>query len=93
MLTAITSVMMLHEQSLRNANCDTEKICTLAGVNANSSLGQLGGWNATSWIVTVAGLSAGGYLLWSHREDNGARVGVAVDPVGTGMGLGLRSTF
>jgi|HubBroStandDraft_1064217.scaffolds.fasta_scaffold52659_2 hypothetical protein len=92
-LTAITSVMMLHAQSVRDANCDAEKVCTLAGVNANSSLGQLGSWNAVSWIVTAAGLGAGGYLLWSHREDNGARVGVAVDPIGAGMGLGLRSTF
>jgi predicted MFS family arabinose efflux permease len=92
-LTAITSVMMLRAQSVRDGNCDAGRMCTLVGVDANSSLGQLGGWNAAAWIVAAAGLGAGGYLLWSHPGDGGSRVGVAVDPVGTGMGLGLRSTF
>ncbi|MGO9835965.1 MAG: hypothetical protein ACLP1X_17315 [Polyangiaceae bacterium] len=92
-LTAITSVMMLLEQSVRDGNCDAQKVCSLAGVSANSSLAQLGGWNAAAWIVASAGLGVGGYLLWSHPGDNGARVDVAVDPVGTGMGLGLRSAF
>jgi hypothetical protein len=92
-IALVTSGMMLHEKSVRDAGCDAQKACSLAGLNANASLTQLGGWNAAAWIAAVAGIGVGGYLLWSHPVGERSRVGVAVDPVGSGIGLGVRSTF
>jgi len=89
----VTSGMMLHEQSVRGGGCDDRKICTTAGFDANLSLGQTGGWNAAAWIVALSGLGVGSYLLWRNPSDGGSHAEVAVDPVGTGVGLGVRSRF
>lgn len=93
MIAIITSAMMLHENSVRDGSCDAQKICTPTGFDANASLGQLGTWNAAAWVVALGGLGVGSYLLWTHPVEGKSQVGVGVDPVGTGLGLGVRSTF
>jgi hypothetical protein len=93
LVALVTSGMMLHEKNVRDGHCDTQKVCSIDGANANTSLSQLGWWNATAWVVAVAGLGVGGYLLWSHPVEGRASTGVAVEPVGTGVGLGLRGGF
>jgi hypothetical protein len=92
-IAIITSAMMLHENSVREANCDGQKVCTPTGIDANATLSQLGTWNAAAWVVALGGLGVGSYLLWTHPVEGKSQVGVAVDPVGTGLGLGVRSTF
>jgi hypothetical protein len=92
-IAIITSAMMLHDNSVREANCDGQKVCTPAGIDANAGLAQLGTWNAAAWAVALGGLGVGSYLLWTHPVEGKSQVGVAVDPVGTGLGLGVRSTF
>jgi hypothetical protein len=90
----VTSGMMLHEKNVRDGHCDAQKVCSTDGANANASLSQLGWWNAAAWVVAAAGLGVGGYLLWSHpTEGRASTTGLAVGPVGTGMGLELGSGF
>jgi hypothetical protein len=85
---------MLHEKNVRDGHCDAQKVCSTDGANANASLSQLGWWNAAAWVVAAAGLGVGGYLLWSHpTEGRASTTGLAVGPVGTGMGLELGSGF
>ena len=90
----VTSAMMLHEKSVRDSACDGEKVCNAAGIDANGSLAQLGGWNAAAWIVAVGGLGAGAYLLlWHPSKDDKRGPEVSVGPFGSGAGLGIRSAF
>jgi hypothetical protein len=73
-----TSVMMLHQNDLRKADCEG-KACSAAGLNANAELASLSPWNIGSWVVGAAGLGIGAYLLLTHPSDKelGVQVGVA----------------
>jgi hypothetical protein len=92
-IAVVTSGMMLHEKSVRDSNCDTQKVCNQVGFDANGTLGLLGGWNAGAWIVAAAGLGVGGFLLWTNPADGGQRAALTVAPTGSGVGLGVRSCF
>jgi len=63
-VAVITSAVMLHDKNQRDADCNAQKVCTPAGLDANISLTQLAGWNAAAWIIAAAGLGTGGVLLW-----------------------------
>jgi hypothetical protein len=89
----VTSVMILHDKSVRDANCSAEKICSPAGLDANQDIGLLEGWNAGAWIVAAAGLGIGAYLILTEPVDGGQRTAIAIGPIGSGTGLGLRSSF
>jgi hypothetical protein len=88
-----TSLMMLHDKSVRDSNCSAQKICSQTGVDAAQDIGLLGGWNAGAWIVAAAGLGVGGYLLWRDPSGSERRTAITIDPMGTGVGLGVRSRF
>ena len=85
--------MILHDKSVRDANCNTEKICSPSGLDANQDIGLLEGWNAGAWIVAAAGLGIGAYLVLTEPADGGRSAAIAVGPIGSGTGLGLRSSF
>lgn len=89
----VTSVMILHDKSVRDANCSTEKICSPAGLDANQDIGLLEGWNTGAWIVAAAGLGIGAYLILTEPADGGQRTALAIGLIGSGTGLGLRSSF
>jgi hypothetical protein len=89
----VTSVMILHDKSVRDANCGTEKICSAAGLDANQDIGLLEGWNTGAWIVAAAGLGIGAYLILTEPADGGKRTALAIGAIGSGTGLGLRSSF
>jgi hypothetical protein len=89
----VTSVIILHDKSVRDANCSTEKICSQAALDANQDIGLLEGWNAGAWIVAAAGLGIGAYLILTEPADGGQRTAVAIGPIGSGTGLALRSSF
>jgi hypothetical protein len=92
-LAVVTSGMMLHEKSVRDGNCDAQKVCTQPGFDANRTLGSLGGWNAAAWIVAAAGLGVGGFLLWKDPADGGQHAAIIVAPTGSAVSLGVRSRF
>lgn len=92
-IAVVTSGMMFHEKSVRDSNCDAQKVCSQVGFDANETLGSLGGWNAASWIVAAAGLGVGGFLLWTDPADGGQRTAITVAPTYSGVGLGVRSRF
>jgi len=88
-----TSVMMLHDKSARDSNCNAEKVCSPAGLDANQDIGLLSGWNAGAWVLAAAGLGIGGYLVWKDSDDGEQRAAITISPMGSGAGLGVGSSF
>jgi hypothetical protein len=88
-----TSIVMLHDKSVRDSGCDANKVCTSAGLSANNELGQMVGWNIGAFAVAAVGLGVGAFLVLSNPSDRemGTQVGIA--PTGSGTGFVLRSTF
>lgn len=86
-----TSAMMLHQNSVRSSNCDAQKECTQAGLNANSQLSALSGWNTGAWLFAAAGLGIGAFLLISNPPDKGYEGSTAIT-IGPG-GAGLQGSF
>jgi hypothetical protein len=92
-VAAVSSGMMLHDKSVRDANCNAQKVCSPTGYDANLTLEHLSAWNAASWVLAVGGLGAGTYLLLSHPVANDTHVGIVVEAIGTGSGLGIEGAF
>ncbi len=88
-----TSYQMLHDKSVRDSNCDSQKVCSTAGFNANEELSAVSGWNIGSWAVAAAGLGVGAFLVLSNPRDPEATTQVGVGPTGSGAGLTVRSAF
>jgi hypothetical protein len=88
-----TSALLLHEKQVRDADCNARRICSSAGVDANGTIGTLVGWNTAAWVVTAAGLAAGGILLAISWRDAQRTTAITVAPTGSGVGLGVRSSF
>jgi hypothetical protein len=88
-----TSFMMLYENGVRSDECNSQKICSPRGIDANSRIDALAGWNAASWAVAVVGIGAGAYLILSNPPESQKTTAIGVGPDGSGMGLNLRSTF
>lgn len=89
-----TSVILLQDASTRSSNCNAQKICNPDGITANAQLSDLGPWNAATWIIGIAGLGIGAYLLVTHPTDRAMGwTQVGVQPNGSGASLELRSSF
>jgi len=103
-----TSILMLHENSVRNDDCNAQKVCSSDGLQANTKLGEAGGFNAATWIVAAAGLGVGAYLVLTSppSADGPAKssskpppsspppsAAIGVGPNGSGMGFNFRSQF
>jgi hypothetical protein len=91
-LAAVTSVMILHQKSVRDDDCDAHRMCSAAGLGANSTIDSLVAVNTVSWVVAAAGLGAGTVLLLTHPPDPRATA-ITLSPAGSGLGLGIRSSF
>jgi hypothetical protein len=91
-LATITSFMMLHENSVRNADC-ADKVCSPDGIAANGKLHDLAVWNAGGWVVAGAGGVAGAYLLLTNPTDKSLGTQIVVGPTASGSGLLLRGSF
>jgi hypothetical protein len=87
-----TSVRMLQVNGTRNEDC-TNKVCSPAGLDANTQLGQLAPWNVGAWTIAAVGLFAGVYLLLTNPSDAALHTQVGVAPIGSGTGLSLRGSF
>lgn len=92
-VSAVTSVILLHQKSVRTDNCNGAKECPQRGLDANSTIDSLVPWNTGAWIVTALGLGAGGYLLLTHRPQTPQRTVIAVSPSPSGIGVALGGTF
>lgn len=88
-----TSIFMLHDKSVRDDNCDANKVCSSAGLSANNELGQLVGWNIGAWAVAAVGLGVGAFLVLTNPSDKEMGTQVGVGQTGSGTGFLLRSTF
>jgi hypothetical protein len=88
-----TSVLMLEDSSTRSSNCNAQKACNANGVTANDQLTDLGPWNAGLWVVGLAGLGIGAYLLITHPSDKAMGTQVEIAPNGSGANFQLRSSF
>jgi hypothetical protein len=92
-----TSVLLVHEKSVRDGECDADKVCSQRGLDTSGTIGSLAAVNAAAWIVGAAGIGAGAILLLTHRAETTARTRdrliVAVSPTPTGVGVRLWSTF
>ncbi len=91
-LATVTSFMMLHENSVRNADC-VNKVCSSDGIAANGKLGNLAGWNAAAWGVAAVGAGAGAFLLLTNPSDESLGTQIGVGPTASGSGLLLRGSF
>ncbi len=87
-----TSILMLEDSSTRSSNCNG-KVCNASGLTANSQLNDLGPWNTAFWVVGVAGLGIGAYLLLTHPTDEAMGVKIGVSPTTSGANFELRSSF
>ena len=95
-LAAITSFMMLHDKSVRDQNCDSNKICSQTGLAANEDIANLASWNAGAWAVAGAGLTVGALLLLTNPPVRGPGIAIGVSPNGVngaGIGLDARGAF
>jgi hypothetical protein len=73
----VTSAIMLRQSSIRNDHCDAQHVCSQAGLDANTQLSQLGGWNTAAYFVAAVSLGLGVYLLLTNPSDRAvAEVGV-----------------
>jgi hypothetical protein len=91
-LATITSLMMLHQNSVRSADC-TDKVCSPDGIAANGKIGDLAGWNAAGWAVAVVGVGVGAFLILTNPSDAALGTQVGLGPTASGSGLLLRGSF
>jgi hypothetical protein len=91
-LATVTSFMMLHQNSVRSADC-VDKACSADGIAANGKLHDLAGWNALGWGVGVVGVGVGAFLLLTNPTDRSLGTQVGVGATGSGSGLLMRGSF
>ncbi len=84
---------MLHDKSVRDGNCNAQKVCSPSGFSANGDIASLAGWNAGAWVVAALGLGIGGVLVLSDHAGSSQRAAITVNAVGSGAGLGVESSF
>jgi hypothetical protein len=89
----VTSVMLVHQKSLLDGQCNSDKICSQSGLDAAGAISSLKPWNTGTWIAAAVGLGAGAALVWTSQPDQPAATAITVMPEGSGAGLGLRSAF
>lgn len=92
-IALVTSLLIEHQKSLRDDNCNAQKTCNAQGFGAVNTIDTIVPWNTTTWIVAAAGLGLGTALLLISRPESEKQTAVTVSPVSSGLALGLRSTF
>lgn len=88
-----TSIVMLHDQSVRDGNCNADKSCNGTGFAANNELSQMVGWNIGAYAVAAVGLGVGAFLILTHPSDKEMGTQVGVGQTGSGSGFILRGSF
>jgi hypothetical protein len=86
-VASATSIMLLHEKSVRDSECSAQKVCSQRGFEANGTIASLVAWNTASWAVMAAGLGAGAVLLLTGRPAARVQATVSVSPDAAGVGV------
>jgi hypothetical protein len=89
----VTSGMLVHEKSILDAQCDAQKLCSPAGLDAAGSISSLTPWNTGTWVAAALGVGAGAALLLTGRPDAPGSTAITWTPDGAGPGVGVRSRF
>lgn len=94
-LATITSVMMLHQASVRSSDCDAQKVCNADGIAADGKLHDMAPWNLGAWAAAIVGLPVGVYLLVTNPTDKAlhTQVEIGAGATGSGSGLILRGSY
>lgn len=86
-----TGLLISDRQQLVDDNCKGD-LCNQTGLDAASEGQTLLIANAAAWVVGIAGLGAGAYLVLSH-DSGGPSQSVGIASVSGGAGLSLRGKF
>jgi hypothetical protein len=89
----VTSIMLVHDKSILDSQCNAQKLCTENGADAAGAISSLKPWNTGTWIAGIVGVGAGAALLFTSQPDKPASTAITLSPEGSGAGLGLRSQF
>jgi hypothetical protein len=89
----VTSIVIMHDKSVRDANCDAQKVCNTNGFGAASQLNSLTVFNTVAWGVAAIGVAAGLALVIANPIDDSKRTAFVVSPNGSGAALSLRGAF
>jgi hypothetical protein len=92
-IAVATSILIEHQKSLRNDDCNAQKVCSAEGFGAVGTIHTIVPWNTATWFVAAAGLGAGTVLLITSPSETGNRTAITLSPGPSGLGLGVRSTF
>jgi len=95
-VAAVTSFMLLHEKSVRDDECNAQKVCSSNGYDQVTAIDANRTWNTVAWIVAAAGLGGGTILVLTSQKHDAApatTTGLTVTPAPAGATFGLRSTF
>jgi|HubBroStandDraft_2_1064218.scaffolds.fasta_scaffold204692_2 hypothetical protein len=87
-----TSFVILHDKSVRDGNCNAEKVCSPSGLAANEDIATLADWNTGAWILAALGIGIGGILLLTDHAGSSQHAAITVH-VGSGADLGIESSF
>jgi hypothetical protein len=88
-----TSVQMLHDKSVRDADCDAAKVCSSAGLSANTDIASASGWNIGAWAATAVSLGVGAFFVITNPGETEPRTQVGIAPTGSGGAITVRSAF
>lgn len=92
-IAVVTTGMIEHQKSIRDDNCNTQKVCNTDGFNAANTISTIVPWNTATWFVAAAGLGVGTVLVLISPPGSEKSTAITVSPASSGMQLGLRSTF
>jgi hypothetical protein len=85
--------MILDSKSTRDSHCNAQKVCSQDGLDANSSIQSLLGWNAAAWAVAVVGTGAGIILVATHPYEAKPVAALTLAPAAAGAALRLEGSF
>src|ERR1700722_2414005 len=92
-IAVATSILIEHQKSIRDDDCNAQKVCGAPGFAAVGTIQTLVPWNTATWFVAAAGLGAGTVLLVTSPKESERTTAVTLSPGPSGLGLGVRSTF
>jgi hypothetical protein len=92
-IAVATSLLIEHQKSLRDDNCNAQKVCNSEGIGAVGTIDTIVPWNTGSWFVAGVGLGAGAILLVVSQPKSQAQTAITLSPGSSGLGLGVRSSF
>jgi hypothetical protein len=91
-IAVATSLLIEHQKSLRDDNCNAQKVCNAEGFGAVGTIDTIIPWNTGSWFVAGIGLGAGAILLVISQPEK-RQTAITLSPGSSGLGLGVRSSF